>query len=103
MLGLFLSTCSRYQRMFMFVVIKVILINIIIIKPNNAWYDTSTSIDDLYSLENSSISNHHNPKEGTLQMRKRSRTDGEILDMINYIRTRQATFLLTFFVPYQNF
>ena len=64
---------------------------VILLRLNYAWYDTTTSVQDLFSLENSTLSKHHNPKEGTLVMRKRSRTDSEVIDMINTVRTRQST------------
>ncbi len=80
----------RLHSIMLVIIIKLLVLNIII-KPNQAWYDTSTSVSDLFSLENGTISKHHNPKDGTMVLRKRSRTDTQTLDMINTIRSRQAT------------
>ena len=61
----------RLHSIMLVIIIKLLILNIII-KPNQAWYDTSTSVSDLFSLENGTISKHHNPKDGTMVLRKRS-------------------------------
>ena len=41
-----------------------IVLFVVLLRLNYAWYDTTTSVQDLFSLENSTLSKHHNPKKG---------------------------------------
>ena len=73
-------------------IMVVLMLPFLIFSPRlvTGWYDTTTTVEDIFSVQNSTLSQEHNPKDGVLAMRRRSRSDEEVLHLVNTIKTHQA-------------
>ena len=75
---------------FCFNVIRLAMLALTFVSYASGWYDTTTTVKGLHSLKNSSLPKAHNPKDGLLLMRKRQRSDAEVLRLLNTIKARQS-------------